>query len=497
MVSVYEERVLALLELELRLKAKARQRALGYVTDPVGHIEKRQSAVLWSKQREVAKSVLQNKRTAVHSSHATGKSFIASRICNWWIDAHKPGEAFVVTTAPTFPQVRAILWREIRRAHSLAKLPGRVNTTEWIMPVNGVDELVAFGRKPADYDEAAFQGIHARYVLVILDEAAGIPADLWNAVESITTNDDSRILAIGNPDNPSSVFAQKCSPDSLWNVIHISAFDTPAFTGEEFPDELLPYLVTKRWVEEQAQEHGEDSPWYQSRVLGIFPENAENTVVPLSWAQACKYADPNERPELPFKVDDDGNEVPDYRIELGVDVGAGGDETSITRRRGMRAQMKREWNKRTPNPEDACGLIMSVVREEHPRKIKVDSNGIGWALCGMLRRELKDANIKCQVVPVNVGEASRRKDRFPKLRDQIWWEVGRELSRTQAWDLTDVPDTAIGQLTAPQYALDASGRTKVEAKDETKKRLGRSPDLADSLLLAFYDAPGVAQSIRF
>lgn len=473
-----------------------RQRAQGFSDDPVAHIQQRQSARLWSKQREVALSVLHNKRTAVHSSHATGKSFTAARICNWWIDSHPPGEAFVVTTAPTFQQVRAILWREIRRAHSLASLPGRVNQTEWILPVNGVDELVAFGRKPADYDEAAFQGIHARYVLVILDEAAGIPANLWAAVESITTNDDSRILAIGNPDNPSSVFAQKCSAESLWNVIHISAFDTPAFTGEQFPDELLPYLVTRRWVEEQAQEHGEDSPWYQSRVLGIFPENAENTVVPLSWAQQCRYEEP-ERPPLPFKLDKDGNEIPDYQVHLGVDVGAGGDETSVCVRQGMRAIMRREWSKRTVSPEAATGLVMSVVREWKPARIKVDANGIGWAICGMLRKELKEAELRSTVVPVNVGTAARRKDRFPKLRDELWWEVGRELSRQQVWDLTETPDAATGQLTAPQFALDSSGRTKVEAKDETRKRLGRSPDLADALLLAFYDAPSASESLRF
>lgn len=496
MVSQLEERVLAALELELRLKAKAKRRSLSYITDPVGFIQSRLGATLWSKQREIAVSVVAHKRTAAHSAHATGKSFLAARIAAWWITCHPPGEAFVVTTAPTFSQVRSILWREIRRAHSQSNLPGRVNQTEWMMPVNGVDELVAFGRKPSDYDEAAFQGIHSRYVLVILDEAAGIPADLYNAVESITTNDDSRILAIGNPDNPSSYFAHICTPGGLWNVVHVNGLETPAFTGEEFPDELLPYLISRRWVEEQAQEHGEDSPWYQSRVLGIFPENAENTVVPLSWAQACKYLDPEERPPLPTKQVD-GKDVPDYVVHLGVDVGAGGDETSICVRQGPRAIMHREWSKRTVSPEAATGLIMSVVREWKPVKIKVDSNGIGWAICGMLRKELKEAEITSQVVPVNVGTAARRKERFPKMRDELWWEVGRELSRQQVWDLTDVPDAAIGQLTAPQYALDSSGRTKVEQKDETRKRLGRSPDLADALLLAFYDAPGVAQSIRF
>ena len=73
-----------------------------------------------------------------------------------------------------------------------------------------------------------------------------------------------------------------------------------------------------------------------------------------------------------------------------------------------------------------------------------------------------------------------------QLRDEIWWEVGRELYRTQGWDLRSVDDTTIAQLVAPRYATDSRGRIKVEPKKATKARLGRSPDEADALLLCFY-----------
>ena len=43
------------------------------------------------------------------------------------------------------------------------------------------NELVGFGRKPADTDEHGFQGIHAPFVLIVLDEACGIPEQLWIA----------------------------------------------------------------------------------------------------------------------------------------------------------------------------------------------------------------------------------------------------------------------------------------------------------------------------
>jgi len=149
------------------LLARKKQSNTRYVDDPVGFINERLGEHLWSKQREVAESVLVNRHTLVKSAHDQGKSFVASRLAAWWIASHEPGEAFVVTTAPSWPQVRAILWREIRRAHRAGKLPGELNQTEWLLD----GELVAYGRKPADYDEHGFQGIHARFVLVIIDEA--------------------------------------------------------------------------------------------------------------------------------------------------------------------------------------------------------------------------------------------------------------------------------------------------------------------------------------
>jgi hypothetical protein len=136
-----------------------------------------------------------------------------SRLALWWIDVHPPGEAFVVTTAPTTPQVEAILWRYMGNAHKKGGLPGRITLdAKWYIG----NELVAYGRKPADYDPAAFQGIHARYVLVIIDEAGGVPKSIFDAVDALATNVDARVVAVGNPDDPASHFATICKPGSGW-----------------------------------------------------------------------------------------------------------------------------------------------------------------------------------------------------------------------------------------------------------------------------------------
>jgi len=450
-----------------REREEARQH---YVDDPVGFITQVLGEVLWSKQREVAESVRDNRRTAVHSAHGTGKSWLAARIVSWWI-SERP-DPFGVTTAPSATQVRAILWKEIGRAHAKGHLPGRLNQTEWWAEVGGGrEEIVAYGRKPSDYDPAAFQGIHAASVLCVLDEAAGVPLTIFTAADTLTSGGDSRVLAIGNPDDPQSHFATICKPGSGWNVIHIDGLDSPNFTDEEVPDALRDVLLSETWVEEKKVEWGEGSPLYLAKVRGQFPEDASDGVVPLSWVRRCQNG---------VSAGDDQPLTP---VELGADIGAGGDWTVVRERRGMK--VGRTWRAQTPEMTEACGLIAQAIKETGASRVKVDAIGVGWGVVGRLK-ELKGEAHEAEIVAVNVAESSTDKTRFPNLRSQMWWEIGRELSQQGGWDLTDLDDDTIAQLIAPHYKLDSAGRTVVEPKEETIKRIGHSPDDADALLLAFH-----------
>jgi len=428
---------------------------------------------VWSKQTEIMRSIVEHRRTAVRSCHGVGKSHIASRIAAWWLDSHPPGEAFVVTSAPTFAQVRAILWRYIRQVHRRAGLLGRVNQTEWHLD----GELVAFGRKPADHDEAAFQGIHAMYVLVILDEACGIPEQLWIAADSLTTNPDCRMLAIGNPDNSQSHFAKVCAPESGWHTIGISAFDSPNLTGEPVSHRLSRLLVSREWVEEKAREWGIDNPIYLSKVMGQFPPDDPTSVVRASDVAICRLATDVAR--APSEL---------LPVELGVDVGGGGDETVIRERRGMVAG--REWRHHSDRSEEIAPLVLLAIRETGATAVKIDRIGVGAGLVGELRNMRTVGLHSAQIVPVNVAEQAYDEVKFVNLRAQIWWEIGRGNSERRLWDLSimENADTTCAQLLAPRWSIDTKGRILIEPKKETIKRLGRSPDDADALLLAYFVA---------
>jgi hypothetical protein len=467
--------------------------AVFYQGDPVAWVTQRLGGFLWSKQREITEAVRDHRKVAVKACHGPGKSHVAARIVGWWEDTHPVGSAFAVTTAPTDPQVKAILWREINRAHKAGNLPGRVTLdAQWKMN----EELVAFGRKPADHDESGFQGIHARYVLVVLDEACGIPKTLWTATDTLVTNEDARILAIGNPDDPMSEFATICAgaPEDGssgmskedWYVITISTFDTPNFTGEFVPEELRHYLPSRVWLEERRRKWGEGSPLWLSKVEGRFPPDASSGVILWSWLRACA----TDAKIGPLRVP----------VQLGIDVAGSelGDETVIWERAG--GKLGRRWSVQSSDPEDVLRKCEEAILEAHPARVKVDSIGVGFGIVGGLRRSFPDLD----VVAVNVAEAAPDPENYTNLRAWLWWEVGRRLFQDQVVDLSgpdpeDQSETArlrrleieelMNQLAIPQYK-EINGRIQIESKDDIRKRLGGdSPDDADACLLAYYDPP--------
>ena len=441
---------------------------------------------LWSGQRKVGHLLEEHKRIAVQASHSVGKSFIASVATGHWTDTRPDG--LVITTAPSVQQVHGILWEEIRGLHRRLGLPGRTTLNDTWM-VGG--RLAAFGRKPpdaaagSDFDPSTFQGYHRTDgVLVIIDEAGGVPEWLWDAAETVTTGDNCRILAIGNPDNPGSHFAKVCSPGWPGWVQHkISVFGSPNLTGELVPPEVAAALTPASWPRERAAEWGAGDHKYISKVLAEFPSDHPRQVISVADLLACQFPDPRPASDL----------VP---VELGVDVGGGGDETVVRERRGVQAG--RQWCHRSELPEEIGRLVLRCIHETGATSVKVDSIGVGAGVVGELRNMAARGEHGAQVHGVNVAEAASDPVKYANLRAQLWWEVGREASQQRTWDLSVMEDSdvTVAQLLTPRYTEDLKGRILIEKKDDIRARIGRSPDQADALLLAFA-VPRNAQSAYF
>jgi hypothetical protein len=448
--------------------------------DPVVWIRDELDEHLWSDQVRLMRSVITNRYTAWKACHGPGKSFSAARLIAWWIDGHPLGEAIAVSTAPSGPQVRAILWRELSRAHRKAGLRGRITTgaiPEWT--IGG--ELVAFGRKPADYIDAdqaraAFQGIHARYVLVVLDEACGIPEWLWTAVDTLVTNEASRVLAIGNPDDPTTHFAKVCQPGSGWNVLKTSAFDTPAFTGEKIPEQMRESLVSGLWVEEREREWGVESPLYISKVLGEFPETADDVIITPRMIREAQERDLS------------GNAIRDPG-RFGMDVARyGTDETCVYRNRGGMIRLEMAWRKQDTDTSRA--RVQVLLEADRWRPMQIDVVGLGAGVYDPL------ANQGFRVQPFSGGEQAHDPGRFVNKNAEAWWSFREDLEAGLI-DLDSDDLLLAAQLQGRKWRLDASQRRiRIESKDEMKARGVPSPDRADAAILSWYEGTRTVDDIN-
>jgi hypothetical protein len=510
-----------------------------YRADPAGWVKDKLGEHLWSKQVVIAELVRDQRLTVVRSGHGTGKTRIASRIVAWWADTHPPSDTRIVTTATTFAQVRNVLWQEIASAHRSGRLKGRVTQTEWhivddenlteddrvwmkqqgIRTSGASEVIVGVGRKPSDYDQSAFQGVHARYVLVVIDEADGVPEDLFVQAQALATGPDCRILAIGNPVDPASYMAKCSKPGSGWATLTLSCLDLPTFTAElvasepklqalfdrlklqpsteELPDDLHAVLTGWSYVEQMLRDYCQefwrgdhDSPFaatFLSRVLGEYPDDATDGVIPRSALLRAK------EPHVLAPTDL-------WPVELGVDVGAGGDLAVIRARFGVRLSAER-WTTRTREPEQLVDLILRAVQETQASVVKIDAIGWGWGIAGSVRRRLVERQMRgappVKVVPVFVSEKSADPVRFFNIRSELWW-TAREMLEGDVWDLSTIQDDdpVWEELAAPRYVTRGT-RIVIEQKTDTRKRLKRSPDDADAVNLAFYTPPATQGSTTF
>jgi hypothetical protein len=538
-----------------RVRAQARQLAElwarpSLARNPVAWFWERTRRRLWSKQQEVVESVRDNRFTAVPSCHGAGKSFLGGGSIGWWIDTHTLGEAFAISTAPSAAQVSSVLWREAGRFHRDGKLPGRITTAgypQWKIH-DGPDGLVAYGRKPSDYSESTFQGIHAREgVLIVVDEAAGVAANLFQQIDSIVSNGPSRVLLIGNPTDPSSYFAQACKPGSKYHVIRIDALRLPTMTREAIegrlrlvqalmewegipystepvPDEMRDSMSSAEWVEECIQDwcgvaptivdelpwelvkqHVADrciaSPVFTARVRGQFPTVDEAATIPAAWVEAAfarwdnwkagqlLYDDRDEMVATPAGqpvwLVEPGAE-PEGRRIVGVDVAREGlDRTVLAIRQGtvVLELIPRPRQDVVATARDVAAQLTGV-----PQAFGViDAIGLGAGVYDILRD--KGYDVRPFVASGQSGRLTPdRKMRFRNDRAAAWWHMRTLLDPSRGHNIA-LPrnDDLLVELSAPRWGvLEGSPVIFVESKDDVRKRLRRSTDYADAVIQSFW-----------
>lgn len=337
------------------------------VFDPVGWAD-RHGIFLWSKQREYLQSFVDNRYTVITACHGIGKSFAMAVLMVCWIDTYGY-DAFVCFTSSSHKQVEGILNRELRNVVRLCKLSDTIDVN-LDCEIKYKGELRGYGRKPSDTNEEGFSGIHGLYPLMLLDEGCKIPKILFESAETIAVNENARVGAAGNPDNPITHF-REINQDETWNVINVPAHDTPAWTGEQIPELLTAHLISKVWVEERKKRWGVNSNRYKSKVLAQFPEASENAVYDLELIDESMTTETNDltKPKC-----------------LCVDVASSGTDEAVAYAIRGDGDVTLEMQHDTCDITEFAEEIFEWWQRHKYAIVVVDANGIGEGVWSLLKK---------------------------------------------------------------------------------------------------------------
>jgi hypothetical protein len=418
-------------------------------TDPIWFVENILKNKLWDKEKEILLSIRDNTTTAVRSCHASGKSYTAARIVVWWLLANE--NSVVITTAPTFRQVKEILWREIRGCVLGKGLfdPKCVLETA----INISSNWFALGLSSDRSDQ--FQGFHSPHLLVIVDEASGVSPEIYEAIDGLAPE---RTLLIGNPLKNTGRFADSFRFPNV-KKIHISALQTPNILAGQ---RVIPGLITNEDIEKMKLYYGEDSDVFRVRALGEFPLQDSDSIIGVD-----EVSQAIQREVVPLAQ---------WEKKMGVDPARFGDDRTVIVIRQMEKVIRKDIFNSLDTMQIA-GNVLRIAKEErvHAQNINVDEVGIGAGIVDRLREQ------GWRVNGVNVGTKANDDEHYFNLRAELYADKVKNWLKTGS--LTNDEDWY--ELANIKYKFDSSGRLQLEKKEDMKKRGLPSPDVADALMLTF------------
>lgn len=407
-------------------------------------------------QKQIFHSVVNHQRTTVRSGHGLGKSYVSADICLWFLYNFYP--SIVITTSSSWRQVEKILWAEIREHHMRAKFPleGRVLETE--IKISPKWYAIGFASDKKDN----FMGFHEANVLVVVDEPSGVEDEIFESIEGILTNENARLLLIGNPIRDIGYFANSFK-SPIFNKLHISCYDSPNVLQKKI---IYPGLVTEKWIKEREIEWGKDSPIFKARVLGEFPKETDDTLIPLSWVENSiqRYKENSHRTHTGY-------------VCTAVDVARyGQDWTVFMTRCGNRIVDIQSY--RGFDLMHTVKVAQEKIKDYQPTDFMVDDNGIGGGVTDRLK-ELGYTNI----VPINNGERAEDSARFLNRRAELSWRV-REAFRQ---NLIEIPDnkTLMFECSNLYYDQNEKELLRVMSKSMMKKKGLKSPNHFDALMMLY------------
>lgn len=412
---------------------------------------------------EVERALAKKFGISIRSGKGTGKTMSLAVSVIWFLFFFPQSK--ILCTAAKMDQIKDVLWNEI----SKWVLKSRENVGDLISSEieilsekiymkkaeSGIQNWYAIARtatmKSGEGDPAgSLRGHHAKYMLIIADEASMIPEPVFETLVTTMTDAVNLMVMTFNPHrNSGFAFQSHHSDKENWHLLHWDG---------EFNENVAPESIQRL-----VKKYGRDSAAFQVSVKGNFPTMDKDSLIPLEWIMQAvnKY----------FYVDDT---VPKFSA---VDVaGEGTDSSYIATRQGPVFADDCFTKYSGPDTVYLTGMIIDHINEVRPKGIGLDSVGMGYPIY----RSILSAGYP--IKDIHVNRTPRDKSRFFRLRDELWWELRTKFEVGEISIPND--EELIFELASIRYKQDV--KIKVEGKKEMRARGLESPDKADAVMMTYY-----------
>ena len=431
-----------------------------FLADPVGFCAIVLAVTLDEWQAEAMRAVAGGeRRISIRSGHGVGKSAFVALLCVWALVVHS--NVKIIVTAPSGPQLYDGLFAEVKLW--LKQLPAGIQSlfdikTDRIELKAAPESVFLSVRTSRAEAPEALQGVHADagLVLLIADEASGIPEPVFEAASGSMSGHNCCTVLLGNPTRGSGFFFDTHHRlRSMWRTMHVSC--------------LTSSRVSKDYIEDMLARYGEDSNAYRVRVLGEFPRAEDDTLISYELASSALLRD---------IMLDTGTQDRYWGVDL---ARFGNDASALCKRFGtVVPERVKVW--KNADLMQSVGIVRAEFEatpvEIRPLAIFADVIGLG---AGFVDRAKE---LKMPVVGINVSEAPSfgAADHSSRLRDGLW---GRGKAFFEARNCRiEADEDLIGGRCASRYRCVGS-RLHMETRGEIKKRGLPSPNRADAFLLTF------------
>lgn len=406
---------------------------------------------------------------SVRTCHGVGKTATAGMVSNAFMALFPRSRCMVI--APTYNQVTNFTLNEIKKWMRTGDLAHEFEMYREKIVTKGRAESHFLLTRAGD-DQNKIEGLHADYVLIIVDEAKGVPDGIFDALVGASTNTFVASLYLSTPGSPVGRFweSQTKLANSVAKVHCMSAYESPR--------------VSKGYIKEAEKIWGRDSSIFKMKVLGEFAEEGEDQLFHYIWLERA-FKNPNV-PQVKTK-----------EIQIGVDVATdGADHSVFTARRGNHILARRKIIEKVRGDFVALELMAfvdSLPGDKEDKIIVIDDSGAG--------QEVSNTLIKrgYRVVKIKPGaSALHEPDNYENIKAEAYWHLRNRYMYERISDETTVEQTTLNRQGFDMEKIEQAVRLRYKLTLRNKLRVldGRnapslvgttkSPDIMDSEALAFY-----------